>query len=135
MPHAGPCLPRDLANLRVLVVDDEAPMRDLLSRMLARLKVGEVVAAASGAQALERIAGGTFDVVLVDWNMPEMSGLEFFDRVHAKNPALPFVMVTGRSDARSIAAAKNSGVTAYVVKPLTQAELKAKLDFVLRLRS
>lgn len=135
MPHARPAVSRDLRHLRVLVVDDEASMRELLSRMLERLKVGDVVEAASGAQALERIAGGTFDVVLLDWNMPEMSGLEFFHRVHAKNPVLPFVMVTGRSDARSIAAAKNSGVTAYVVKPVSQGELKAKLCYVLDVRS
>lgn len=109
-------------------------MRALLARMLMRLRVGKVVEAASGREGLERVAAGGVDVVLLDWNMPQMSGLEFFGKVHAEHPTLPFVMVTGRADARSIAAAKNSGVTAYVVKPVTQDELKAKLRYVLGTR-
>jgi two-component system chemotaxis response regulator CheY len=134
MPQTSRAEPLGLERLRVLVVDDEEPMRALLARMLSRLKVGDVVEVESGAQGLERIAAEKFDLVLLDWNMPEMSGLEFFDRVHAVEPALPFVMVTGRSDARSIVAAKNSGVTAYVVKPVTPGELRAKLRYALSTR-
>lgn len=131
MPQSTPAVARTLETLRVLVVEDEEPMRALLARMLTRLKVADVVGAASGAEGLAKLAADPFDIVLLDWNMPEMSGMEFFGRVHAAKPDLPFVMVTGRSDARSIAEAKNSGVTAYVVKPVTQGELRAKLRFAL----
>jgi CheY-like chemotaxis protein len=131
MPQPDLAAAHGLESLRVLVVDDEEEMRALLARMLERLKIGEVVEAESGAQGLEQIAASRFDLVLLDWNMPEMSGMEFFDRVHAREPDLPFVMVTGRADARSIMAARSAGVTAYVVKPVTQSELRAKLRYAL----
>lgn len=122
---------RGLRQLKVLVVEDEEPMRTLISRMLARMNVAKVVEAANGPQGLERVEAHPIDLIICDWNMPEMSGMEFFDRVHATNPELPFLMVTGRSDASSIVAAKKAGVSAYIVKPISQRELKAKIQFVM----
>jgi two-component system, chemotaxis family, chemotaxis protein CheY len=122
---------RRLRNLKVLVVEDEESMRTLLSRMLARMNVTTVMEAASGPQGLERVEGHEIDLVICDWNMPEMSGMEFFDRVHSLKPDLPFLMVTGRSDASSIVAAKKAGISAYIVKPISQRELKAKIQHVM----
>jgi two-component system, chemotaxis family, chemotaxis protein CheY len=123
---------RGLSDLRVLVVEDEEVMRALLARMLSRLKVERVVEAESGPDALEQIAIQPFDLIICDWNMPDMSGMEFFDSVHARDPALPFVMVTGRADAHSIVVAKRAGISAYIVKPISQRELKAKIQYVLQ---
>ena len=122
---------RALNDLNILVVEDEEPMRSLLARMLQRLRVATVIEAESGAQGLAEVGARPLDLVICDWNMPEMSGMEFFDRVHAQNPDLPFLMVTGRSDAGSIVAAKRAGISAYIVKPISQRELKAKIQFVL----
>jgi two-component system, chemotaxis family, chemotaxis protein CheY len=106
-------------------------MRALLARMLSRMSVAKVMEAAGGPQGLERVEADQIDLVICDWNMPEMSGIEFFDRVHAMNPRLPFLMVTGRSDAKSIATAKKAGISAYIVKPISQRELQAKIQYVL----
>jgi two-component system chemotaxis response regulator CheY len=123
--------PRALRHLNILVVEDEETMRTLLARMLQRLHVARVVEAASGSAGLAQVGAQPIDLVICDWNMPEMSGMEFFDRVHADHPALPFLMVTGRADAGSIVAAKRAGIAAYIVKPISQRELKAKIEYVL----
>ena len=122
---------RALQTLKILIVEDEEPMRALLSRMLSRMSVAKVVEAANGPQGLERVEADPIDLVICDWNMPEMSGMEFFDRVHAMNPRLPFLMVTGRSDAKSIVTAKKAGISAYIVKPISQRELRAKIQYVM----
>jgi len=120
-----------LSDLHILVVEDDETMRALLARMLQRMRVGRVIEAESGSAALARVGAEPVDLVICDWNMPEMSGMEFFDCVHALHPDLPFLMVTGRSDAGSIVAAKRAGISAYVVKPISQRELKAKIQYVL----
>jgi two-component system chemotaxis response regulator CheY len=122
---------RTLSDLNILVVEDEESMRSLLARMLQRLRVASVVEAENGPKGLAEVRARPLDLVICDWNMPEMSGMEFFDRVHAQNPDLPFLMVTGRSDAGSIVAAKRAGISAYIVKPISQRELKAKIQHVL----
>ena len=131
MPESDVERSRALRTLKILVVEDEEPMRALLSRMLLRMSVAQVVEAANGPQGLERVEAAPIDLVICDWNMPEMSGMEFFDRVHAMNPRLPFLMVTGRSDAKSIVAAKKAGIAAYIVKPISQRELQAKIRYVM----
>ena len=131
MPESDVDRSRALRTLKILVVEDEEPMRALLSRMLLRMSVAQVVEAANGLQGLERVEAAPIDLVICDWNMPEMSGMEFFDRVHAMNPCLPFLMVTGRSDAKSIVAAKKAGIAAYIVKPISQRELQAKIQYVM----
>ena len=131
MPKSDVERSRSLRTLKILVVEDEEPMRALLSRMLLRMSVAKVVEAASGPHGLERIEADPIDLVICDWNMPEMSGMEFFDRVHAGNPRLPFLMVTGRCDAKSIVAAKRAGISAYIVKPISQRELQAKIHYAM----
>ena len=134
-PESNTDRSRGLRNLKVLVVEDEESMRTLISRMLARMNVTKVMEAKSGPQGLERVEADPVDLVICDWNMPEMSGMEFFDRVHATKPEIPFLMVTGRSDAISIVAAKKAGISAYIVKPISQRELKAKIQYVMRVEA
>src|SRR6185437_14205057 len=89
-----------LDGVTVLVVDDDEAMRTLVCRMLKRMKIGQVVEAEGGPQALERLAAtpDSIGIVVCDWNMPGMSGMELFKQVHAERPALPFLMLTGRAD-------------------------------------
>lgn len=122
-----------LEGKTVMIVDDDQTMRMLIRRMLGRMKITNLIEAEGGEEALVRL-GETpqpCDLVICDWNMPGMSGIEFFDRVHAVQPALPFLMLTGRADASSVIAAKKAGVPAYIVKPISPQELRTKISFLL----
>jgi two-component system, chemotaxis family, chemotaxis protein CheY len=121
-----------LDTLNILVVDDDETMRTLVCRMLKRMKVGGIVEANGGEQALERLEGAPakLDLVICDWNMPGMSGMELFQRVHTAKPSLPFLMLTGRADLDSVVAAKKAGVPGYIVKPISPQELKTKIAFL-----
>jgi len=117
----------------VLVVDDDDAMRMLVCRMLKRMRIGRIIEAAGGEQALEQLAAtpDAFNIVICDWNMPGMSGMDLFKQVHANRPKLPFLMLTGRADLDSVVAAKKAGVHGYIVKPISPAELKTKISFLL----
>jgi two-component system, chemotaxis family, chemotaxis protein CheY len=121
-----------VSQLNVLVVEDDDGMRQLLCRMLKRMDAAGVVATASGEQALHQLESGRnpVDIVIADWNMPGMSGLELFKRVRSAKPRMPFLLVTGRDDAASIVAARTHGIPAYVVKPVSPQELNAKIAFL-----
>jgi len=122
-----------LDGLNVLVVDDDEAMRMLVCRMLKRMRIGRVLEAAGGEQALEQLAAtpDAINIVICDWNMPGMSGMDLFKQVHANRPKLPFLMLTGRADLDSVVAAKKAGVHGYIVKPISPAELKTKIAFLL----
>ena len=122
-----------LDGISVLVVDDDEAMRTLVCRMLKRMKIGRVLEAEGGEQALERLTAAPdgIDVVVCDWNMPGMSGMDLFKQVHAGRPDLPFLMLTGRADLDSVVAAKKAGVHGYIVKPISPQELKTKISFLI----
>jgi two-component system, chemotaxis family, chemotaxis protein CheY len=123
----------DFSKLKLLVIDDEREMRELLQRMLGKLGVGSVIEAASGAQGLRELdrAVEPVDLVICDWNMEGMTGLQVFEEMRARQD-LRFLMLTGRADAASVLSAKRAGIPAYIVKPVRQLELKAKIDFVMQ---
>jgi len=123
-----------LEDKRILVVDDDASMRLLIRRMLARMGIANVVEAASGAEALQLLATAPVDLVMCDWNMPAMSGMELFARARPLKPDLLFLMLTGRADAESHAAARKAGVAAFMVKPISAADLKSQLSHLLGAR-
>jgi len=118
-----------LNHLNVLVIDDDEDMRTLLTRMLNRAGVRHIAVAADGQQGLEHLERTDHQVnfVLCDWNMPRMSGLEFFGRLKATGRALPVLMITGRDDVASILAARDAGIPGYIVKPVTAQELLSKI--------
>jgi len=124
---------RELQDKRILIVDDDEATRSLVRRVLKRMKIGNLQEAAGGEQAIACLneTSEDIDLVICDWNMPGMSGIELFDRVHAMRPELPFLMLTGRADATSVIAAKKAGIPAYIVKPIFPDELKTKVSFLL----
>lgn len=117
----------------VMIVDDDQTMRMLIRRMLTRMRIGTLIEATDGQQALQQLelAPTRCDLVICDWNMPGMSGIELFGRVRALQPDLPFLMLTGRADSSSVIAAKKAGVPAYIVKPISPEELKVKVSHLL----
>ena len=118
--------------MKFLVVDDSATMRRILVNSLQRIGFTECVEAEDGRQGLEKF-DGSIGFVITDWNMPNMSGIDFARalRAHAHGKTVPIVMVTTRSVREDIVAAVEAGVNNYIVKPFTPQVLKEKIDHVL----
>jgi two-component system chemotaxis response regulator CheY len=112
-----------------LVVDDSRATRAMLRTMLSNLGF-EVLEAGHGIEALERLQQGSdVDFALVDWNMPEMDGLELVRSIRAERrfAALPVMMVTAETDMNQMARALMAGADEYALKPLDQDSLVTKL--------
>jgi two-component system, chemotaxis family, chemotaxis protein CheY len=118
--------------MRALVVDDSRAIRRIVGDIMKELGY-EVTDAANGREALDRLAQlGTPDVVLVDWNMPEMDGLEFV-RAARSIPAyfdLPLIMVTTETEMERMALALLAGVNEYVMKPFDKGIIQDKLQLL-----
>ncbi|HEX9489645.1 MAG TPA: response regulator [Stellaceae bacterium] len=123
--------PAGLEDKKILVVDDDASMRTLTRRMLSRMGIANLAEAEGGAQALRLLEAAPVDLVICDWNMPAMSGMELFARARSLRPDLPFLMLTGRADAESHAAARQAGVAAFLVKPISAPDLKVQIAYLL----
>lgn len=126
-------LGEDLSDLKVLVVEDQIEVRSMLRNMLLELGINQVFESSDGREALNFIdsAFDFVDVIICDWNMPKMNGVELLRQLRTVDPDLPFLMVTGRSDMNSVVEAKSSGVTAYISKPFSPQQLEAKLRIIL----
>lgn len=114
---------------RAMVIDDSRAMRGILRRMLIEAGL-EVIEAANGREALDRLhAGESVDVALVDWNMPEMNGLEFVMAVRAdpKYSELRLMMVTTETEMHQVVRALEAGANEYVMKPFTVDVVREKL--------
>ena len=122
--------------MRVLVVDDSNTMRRIVINALKTLGYADVVEAGDGKEALAK-CDGTIGLVITDWNMPVMSGLDFVKVVRSTPAiaALPILMVTTRGTQDDVLAAVQAGVNNYILKPFTPAALKEKIDAVLSARA
>ncbi len=116
--------------MKFLVVDDSSTMRRIIKNSLQRIGFNDVVEAENGKEGLEALAG--IDIILTDWNMPEMDGLEFVKRVRAQNAAIPILMVTTNAAKDDIIEALKNGVNNYIVKPFTPETLKEKVEALLK---
>ena len=118
--------------MRALVVDDSRAMRTILKKIL--IDIGfEVAEAGNGLEALERLHEvGTFDVALVDWNMPEMDGLEFVKALRSDHAYadMRVMMVSAENDMTKIARALMMGADEYAMKPVTKDIIVEKLDLM-----
>jgi two-component system chemotaxis response regulator CheY len=123
----------DWKSLHVLIVDDQKIARDVLRDMLHELGVNTILEAKDGTEALALTEGpGTqVHLLICDWNMPGMTGLELLQKVRGAAGTQPFLMVTGRNDLESIMDAKKFGVTAYILKPFSLADLEDKITRML----
>lgn len=116
--------------MKFLVVDDSSTMRRIIKNSLQRIGFNDVIEAENGKDALEKLGG--IDIILTDWNMPEMDGLEFVKRVRGQNPKIPILMVTTNAAKDDIIEALKNGVNNYIVKPFTPETLKEKVEAVLK---
>ncbi|MGE3313462.1 MAG: response regulator [Planctomycetaceae bacterium] len=114
--------------MKVLLVDDSGTMRTIQKRCLNKLGVEDVVEAEDGCNALEHFGKQSFDIILSDWNMPNMDGLAFLQEVRKQNTQIPFIMITTEAERARVLAAIQAGCSDYLVKPFTPDALRDKLE-------
>lgn len=121
-------------DAKILVIDDQMVMRRLVVDILRLLGFKHVDIAASGMDALQKIEalnGESYDLMLVDWNMPDMDGLEFIEEYKQRYDDKPaFVMLTGKREVSDVHEALSHGIDGYIVKPVSKDGLKDKLQSV-----
>jgi two-component system, chemotaxis family, chemotaxis protein CheY len=117
-------------GIKVLVVDDMSTMRRIVKNVLRQIGFSDIVEAENGQDALTKLKAGGFGLVVSDWNMPVMQGLELLRavRADAELKALPFLMVTAEAQKENLIEAVQAGVSNYVVKPFTAEVLQGKLE-------
>jgi two-component system, chemotaxis family, chemotaxis protein CheY len=114
--------------MKVLVADDSGIMRKIIIRSLNACGVSDIVEAADGREGLAAFQAEPIDIVLTDWNMPEMNGLELLQAIRATGSAVPIIMITTEGEKASVLEAIKAGVTDYLCKPFEQEELRDKLE-------
>lgn len=121
-------------NTKILVVDDFSTMRRIIKSLLQGLGFTNIHEANDGLTALPKIRSEQFDLVLTDWNMPGMDGLEMVKAIRADQDPLvanvPILMVTAETKREQIVAAAQAGINGYVVKPFTAVALSSKLELI-----
>ena len=124
---------RPISERKILVVDDYREMIAISRRMLLGFGFKEIDDAVDGPSALVKLRASPYDLVISDLTMQPMDGLEFLREIRddAALRALPFIMVTASSEEGDIVAAKDAGVTAYILKPFTAGLLRQRIDAVL----
>jgi two-component system chemotaxis response regulator CheY len=116
--------------MRVLVVDDFATMRKIIKNVLKQISIENVVEAESGKHALSVMKNDQVDLIISDWIMPEMTGIEFLKACKSDDvyKTIPFIMVTAEAQKDNIMEAIKSGVDNYIVKPFTPDKLKDAIE-------
>jgi two-component system chemotaxis response regulator CheY len=116
--------------MSILVVDDFSTMRRIIKGLLQDLGFANITEADDGLTALSLLKAGNFDLLITDWNMPGMQGVELLRQVRAdeRMKKLPVLMLTAEATRAQIVAAAQAGVSGYVIKPFTAATLREKID-------
>jgi two-component system chemotaxis response regulator CheY len=120
-------------SMNVLIVDDYKTMLRIIRNLLKQLEFDNVEEATDGAEALAKLRAGNFGLVISDWNMEPMTGLDLLKEVRADSRLkhLPFIMITAESKTENVIAAKQAGVSNYIVKPFNAETLREKIEKVL----
>lgn len=123
------------SDIRVMVVDDQGSIRGLAKFSLGQIGITQVAEAGDAAKALAEITmpGKHVDLILSDFNMPDMDGLAFLRavRAHPEIRKTPFIMMTGRADKELVTIAAKAGVSNYIMKPFNTETIKKKIEAVL----
>lgn len=120
-------------SMKVLIVDDYQTMLRILRNLLKQLEFLNVVDASDGTKALEALRKEAFGIIISDWNMAPMTGIQLLREVRGdpKLKHIPFIMITAESKSENVITAKEAGVSNYIVKPFNAETLKAKMVSVL----
>ncbi len=120
-------------NMKIMIVDDYSTMLRILRNLLRQLEFNNVDEANNGDEALQKLRESQYNLIISDWNMAPMTGLDLLKNVRAdaKLKHIPFIMVTAESKTDNVIAAKQAGVSNYIVKPFNAETLKSKMSSVL----
>lgn len=120
-------------SLPILIVDDYKTMLRIIRNLLKQISFTNVDEASDGSEALAKLRDKAYGLVISDWNMQPMTGLDLLRQVRADSALqnLPFIMITAESKTENVIAAKEAGVNNYIVKPFNAETLKAKIASVL----
>ena len=121
-------------NTNVLIVDDYKTMLRIIRNLLKQLDFENVEEASDGQEALSKLRAGNFGLVISDWNMQPMKGLDLLKEVRAdaRLKSTPFIMITAESKTENVIAAKQAGVSNYIVKPFNAETLREKIAKVMQ---
>ena len=116
-------------SMAILIVDDYKTMLRIIRNLLKQLGFDNVDEASDGADALTKLRGRAYGLVISDWNMEPMTGYQLLKEVRSdgKLTQTPFIMITAESKTENVIAAKKAGVNNYIVKPFNAATLKTKM--------
>jgi len=124
-----------LCNFRVLIVDDERMIQNLVHSVLTSLGFSDISVANSGRKAQSLIAKNHFDFIITDWRMEDLDGIDIINFVRgSRKPPLcntPIIMLTGNTEAYYVKAAIDAGVTSYLIKPFTAEQLVKRIRSVI----
>ena len=120
-------------NTNVLIVDDYKTMVRIIRNLLKQLDFNNVEEATDGREALSKLRAGNFGLVISDWNMQPMTGLDLLKEVRAdaRLNSTPFIMITAESKTENVVAARAAGVSNYIVKPFNAETLREKIEKVM----
>ncbi|MBU1941142.1 MAG: response regulator [Candidatus Thermoplasmatota archaeon] len=121
-------------NMKVLIVDDFATMRRIVRNILKQIGFKNMIEADDGKTALKALKKEKIDLVLCDWNMPEMPGIDLLKTIKSDDELkdIPFVMVTAEAQKDNILEAVKAGVSSYIVKPFTAETVSEKLNTIFK---
>lgn len=114
--------------MKVLIVDDSAVMRKVLIGALGRANLTDIDQAADGAEAVAAVDNADYGLVLMDWNMPNMLGIDAVRAIRAKGKTMPIIMVTTEAEKGRVIEALKAGAQNYVIKPFEPATIISKIQ-------
>jgi two-component system chemotaxis response regulator CheY len=121
-------------NMKILIVDDFATMRRIVRNVLKQIGFTNMLEADNGKAALKVLKKENIDLILCDWNMPEMPGIDLLKTLKSEDELkdIPFVMVTAEAQKDNIIEAVKAGVNSYIVKPFTAETVSEKLNTIFK---
>lgn len=130
--NINPDIKKKIEELKVLIVDDQPEVRTLIRDVLTEAGVTQTYEASNGKEALQFIDADfeTVNLIICDWTMPSMTGIDFLRQIRTVFPAMPFLMITAKSDKHSVLEAKGAGVSAFIRKPFSPEQIEAKLKYL-----
>jgi two-component system, chemotaxis family, chemotaxis protein CheY len=117
--------------MKALVVDDSLTIRRIVIKALGIVGINEAAEAGDGAEAVKAAAAGQFDLILMDWNMPNMTGIEALRAIRQSGNKTPVVMVTTEAEKSRVIEAIKTGANDYLIKPFSPEQLAAKVKNIL----